>query len=142
MEQMHDSEKAPARSAATKWVSKVLPATEKGFTGSPKLWFDEKTFNQQFVGTLNYKDCADGYFGSYSHFGIHEEMLKDQTRTGTYMRACLDNKAQFKDKIVLDIGCGTGILSIFAAKAGAKHVYGVDNAEIVDFVRRRHPYSS
>eukprot|EP00831_Metopus_contortus_P042068 TRINITY_DN3315_c0_g1_i8.p1 TRINITY_DN3315_c0_g1~~TRINITY_DN3315_c0_g1_i8.p1 ORF type:complete len:318 (-),score=33.34 TRINITY_DN3315_c0_g1_i8:174-1127(-) len=60
-------------------------------------------------------------------------MLKDQVRTRSYMNACLNNADQFKDKIVLDVGCGTGILSIFAVKAGAKHVYGVDNAEIADF---------
>ena len=26
----------------------------------------------------------DYYFDSYAHFGIHEEMLKDETRTLTY----------------------------------------------------------
>jgi len=36
---------------------------------------------------------------------------------------------------VLDIGCGTGVLSIFAARAGAKHVYGIDNADIVHYAR-------
>ena len=42
------------------------------------------------------------------------------------------NKHLFKNKIVLDVGCGTGILSMFAAKAGAAHVYGVDMSGIVE----------
>ena len=45
------------------------------------------------------------------------------------------NKHLFKDKIVLDVGCGTGILSMFAAKAGAKQVYGVDMSGIVEQAR-------
>ena len=52
-------------------------------------------------------------------------MLKDRVRTKTYMKSIIDNPHLFKNKVVLDIGAGTGILALFAAKAGAKHVYGV-----------------
>jgi type I protein arginine methyltransferase len=60
-------------------------------------------------------------------------MLKDTVRTRAYQRAIEENPKDFKDKIVLDIGCGTGILSIFAARAGAKHVYAIENAEIAHY---------
>lgn len=56
---------------------------------------------------------------------LYQEMLKDEVRTLTYRNAMYHNKHVFKDKIVLDVGSGTGILSMFAAKAGAKQVYGV-----------------
>ena len=62
-------------------------------------------------------------------------MLKDTVRTRTYQRAIMDNPNDFKDKIVLDIGAGTGILSIFAARAGAKHVYAIEFAEIAIFAQ-------
>jgi protein arginine N-methyltransferase 1 len=41
-------------------------------------------------------------------------MLKDTIRTKAYMNAIMDNPQIFRDKIVLDIGSGTGVLSIFA----------------------------
>ena len=77
------------------------------------------------------KTSADYYFDSYSHFGIHEEMLKDSVRTRAYQRAILGNKHLFAGKTVLDVGCGTAILCMFAAQAGAAHVYGVDMAGII-----------
>lgn len=83
---------------------------------------------------LTYSD--QHYFNSYDHFGIHEEMLKDEVRTISYRDAMYHNKDLFKDKIVLDVGCGSGILSMFAARAGAKHVIGVDRSNIIDLARK------
>uniref|UniRef100_G1QRR3 type I protein arginine methyltransferase n=1 Tax=Nomascus leucogenys TaxID=61853 RepID=G1QRR3_NOMLE len=75
----------------------------------------------------------DYYFDSYAHFGIHEEMLKDEVRTLTYRNSMYHNKHVFKDKVVLDVGSGTGILSMFAAKAGAKKVFGIECSSISDY---------
>uniref|UniRef100_A0A8C5M596 type I protein arginine methyltransferase n=1 Tax=Leptobrachium leishanense TaxID=445787 RepID=A0A8C5M596_9ANUR len=75
----------------------------------------------------------DYYFDSYAHFGIHEEMLKDEVRTLTYRNSMYHNKHVFKDKVVLDVGSGTGILSMFAAKAGARKVYGIECSSVADY---------
>lgn len=77
--------------------------------------------------------CTDfdmAYFQSYSHVGIHEEMIKDRVRTETYRTAILQHQNYIAGKVVVDVGCGTGILSIFCAQAGAKRVYAVDASEI------------
>lgn len=93
----------------------------------------DQLFDEQVAKEPEVKDSQnklDYYFDSYSHYGIHEDMLKDKARTKAYEMAITKSPELFKDKIVLDVGCGTGVLSIFAAKAGAKHVYAVDNANI------------
>lgn len=38
----------------------------------------------------------DYYFDSYAHFGIHEEMLKDEVRTSTYRNSMYHNKHLFQ----------------------------------------------
>ncbi|AMD22017.1 HGL323Cp [Eremothecium sinecaudum] len=76
------------------------------------------------------------YFNSYDHYGIHEEMLQDTVRTLAYRNAIYQNKELFRGKVVLDVGCGTGILSMFAAKSGAKHVIGVDMSSIIEMARK------
>ena len=46
----------------------------------------------------------------------------------TYMmcRALLRNEKSVRDKVVLDMGCGTAVLAILAAKMKARKVYGID----------------
>ncbi|KAL1897567.1 Vesicle-mediated ER to Golgi transport protein [Ceratocystis pirilliformis] len=81
------------------------------------------------------RSIDNNYFESYAGYDIHETMLKDTVRTEAYRDFVYSNKQIFKDKIVLDIGCGTGILSMFCAKAGAKKVIAVDNSVIIDKAR-------
>mmetsp|Transcript_77390 Transcript_77390/g.179423 ORF Transcript_77390/g.179423 Transcript_77390/m.179423 type:complete len:381 (-) Transcript_77390:87-1229(-) len=76
---------------------------------------------------------TDYYFNSYAHFGIHEDMLKDQVRTGSYLKAIANSKHLFEGKTVLDVGSGTGILCLFAAKAGARRCIGIECSDIADF---------
>mmetsp|Transcript_989 Transcript_989/g.1235 ORF Transcript_989/g.1235 Transcript_989/m.1235 type:complete len:365 (+) Transcript_989:93-1187(+) len=81
---------------------------------------------------IDERTSKDYYFDSYAHHAIHEEMLKDEIRTRTYQSAILDNPHIFRDKIVLDVGCGTAVLAMFAVQAGAKHCYAIDCSSIID----------
>ncbi|KDE06451.1 hypothetical protein MVLG_03235 [Microbotryum lychnidis-dioicae p1A1 Lamole] len=77
------------------------------------------------------RDDDTHYFDSYAYNDIHEVMLKDKVRTDSYRDFIMSNPQLFKDAVVLDVGCGTGILSMFAAKSGAKKVYAVDASNVV-----------
>jgi len=76
------------------------------------------------------------YFCTYSFLYHQKDMLEDHKRTGAYHRACVNNAQCFKGKVVLDVGTGSGILAIFAAKAGAKKVYAVEATSMAKFARQ------
>jgi 2-polyprenyl-3-methyl-5-hydroxy-6-metoxy-1,4-benzoquinol methylase len=67
----------------------------------------------------------------------HREMLSDQARTLAYKDAIEQNASLFRGKAVLDVGCGTGILSLIAASAGAAAVVGVDGSSKMAAIARQ-----
>ncbi|GAW22041.1 hypothetical protein ANO14919_115760 [Xylariales sp. No.14919] len=85
------------------------------------------------------EDESKYYWESYAGVDIHETMLKDAVRTDAYRDFIYNNKHLFTGKTVLDIGCGTGILSMFCARAGASRVLAVDASDII-FKARENIY--
>ncbi|XP_033613578.1 histone-arginine methyltransferase CARM1-like [Fukomys damarensis] len=67
----------------------------------------------------------------YGCISQQQNMMQDFVRTATYRSAILQNHADFRDKVVLDVGCGSGILSFFAVQAGARRVYAVEASSVV-----------
>lgn len=77
------------------------------------------------------KDEVDqGYYGGYGNIIVHKNMLNDKIRVDTYENAI--NFSCVEGTTVLDLGSGSGILSIFAARRGAK-VIAIDNADTIKF---------
>ena len=66
------------------------------------------------------------FYRFYGQLAHQQNMLQDSTRTGTYYNAVSYNISDFEGKVVLDVGTGSGILSLFAAQAGATKVYAVE----------------
>jgi len=81
------------------------------------------------------------YFQSYEDIGTHELMLRDHPRMEAYRDAIMRNSEAMQGKTVLDVGCGTGILSMMAAKAGAKVVYAVEASSMAAHAKHLVEYN-
>jgi protein arginine N-methyltransferase 1 len=63
----------------------------------------------------------------------HRSMLLDQVRTESFLQAIL--KTVKAGDVVLDMGCGIGILSYFACMSGARRVYAVEQDPIIELAK-------
>lgn len=84
-------------------------------------------------------DMAKSKTDFKEYYGVlrnQQNMLEDYVRTTAYNNGILQNPTDFKDKVVLDVGAGTGILSIFAAQCGAKKVYACEGSDMTKYAQR------
>ncbi|AAZ11507.1 arginine N-methyltransferase, putative [Trypanosoma brucei brucei TREU927] len=72
------------------------------------------------------------YYESYSDLAVHRLMLEDAQRMSFY-RKSIEQSASIEGKVVVDVGSGTGILSMWAARAGAKHVFSIEASSLSEF---------
>ncbi|OIW14282.1 hypothetical protein TanjilG_21422 [Lupinus angustifolius] len=79
---------------------------------------------------------AKMYFHYYGQLLHQQNMLQDYVRTGSYYAAVMENRTDFVGRVVVDVGAGSGILSLFAAQAGAKHVYAVEASEMAGYAQK------
>jgi protein arginine N-methyltransferase 1 len=68
----------------------------------------------------------------YSPSG-HGAMLADDVRVGAYVRAI--RAAVRPGDVVVEIGTGTGLFAMVAAKAGARRVYAIETDDIIEVAR-------
>lgn len=86
------------------------------------------------------KKDDDTYLESYSDLAIHEDMLKDGPRVDAYRAAIKaygpEWSASEAGVTVVDVGSGTGLLAIYAAKAGARRVFAVEASRMAHFLTK------
>lgn len=100
-----------------------------------KRQIDEDNINTKHKHKHNNNNnitTEQNYFDSYSAQHIHIEMLQDSARTNAYQEFIYNNTHLISGKICIDVGAGSGILSLFLVKAGARHVFAIEASNIVD----------
>jgi len=118
-----DGERSAAEVAATLTRPAELSAPGRVATGLALL----ATLRRQGVLRSVPERPAEASEG-YAHPSIHRVMVGDRVRTDAFQQALL---AQVKEgDVVVDVGAGTGVLSLFSTQAGASQVYAIERSRL------------
>jgi len=122
----------------------VLQIADKGHVG---LQSEDAAAAEALLGELSKRKAdyerfeqfeqgsVQSYFQYYAKCTNQQNMMQDSVRTTTYRRAIIENPDDFRGKRVMDIGAGSGLLSFFAAQAGASLVYAVEASSMGEVIQ-------
>ncbi|KAI9653968.1 MAG: hypothetical protein M1821_006829 [Bathelium mastoideum] len=126
--QFTDYRLAVAQTLDERWNAPSTTTSHHPTSSSAPLPSLPESSHPQTTSTTTTNDNEASYFASYALPTMHQTMLQDTIRTDAYRDFIYANKPLFTGRTVLDLGSGTGILSLFCARAGAARVLAVDNA--------------
>lgn len=87
--------------------------------------------DEQAIQTSSTLECHGPTFGSAP---VHIAMLNDHERTRRYLDAIRDTVRP--GDVVVDMGTGSGVMAVAAARAGAARVYAIEATGIAKAARR------
>ena len=96
-------------------------ATVRGRSATPAFLCPPVAIDRAFGRTI-FADASN-----------HVLMLSDHARTLRLPRRATATHAP--RKVVAEIGCGSGVLSCFAARAGARHVFAIEETTMIEVAR-------
>lgn len=72
-------------------------------------------------------------YPDYAALTYHASLIADERRVQPFQSA-IESVVRPGD-VVADVGCGTGILTLLACRAGARHTYAIDEGPIIELAR-------
>lgn len=114
-----------------KYLIMIIRLLISVYGGLRKLILSNRTISSLLADLGNIEEFSDLY--------EHEKMISDSVRVASYHKAI--RRFIGKDDSVVDLGTGTGILALLAARQGARKVYAIDHSSFIEVAKKISQYN-